>query len=553
MSHSPTPDIGHTTSPLLSSSTTRSVAPISALKLSLHPSEALDTNPNDPCLSNAPITPRSIIRRSSSQCETLKPDRSSTASSGSGPHSVPHSLASDSGRLSTRTPRALIDFLVGFDHDFFGDIPFEDVWSVATKRRGVYNIVQVPMCLERLLFFGQALCLYDFLTIFTFLPLRLIIALLHLIYGILSLPLRCIRHRVYSDIEHQKWSRTLVTYAIDILHMSLLILSVITLNAFDTSRIYHGIRGQSVIKIYVVFNMIEIFDRLCASFGVDVLDSLGWTTASAVTFFTRQKPTSNLSSSKGALHGFILLARVAIDYIFALAYVIAHGTLLLTWVVTLNVAINSQNSALLTLLVSNNFVELKGSAFKSLKIPNVFQIACSDAVERFVLTVFLAVMLVVSDGDRRLFVTWGIIYACEIIVDWIKHAFVLKFNRISHRVYRQFGMVICEHLVRTRTHSVARSLGGSAVTKRIGFVSVPLAALVARMVLETVVKLPLNMICIIWLVLLGLKGFLSICLIGHAWRRLSKGNEGGAEESQDRDEEWFRQLLHVERYDLVGK
>lgn len=509
------------------------------------------------CLSKDPAaaTPHSTIRRSFSQREPFITDQHQQPSIDLNPHPLPHPVSPVSSKPSVRgTPRAVLDFLIGFDHEFFVDVPFEDVWSVATKRRGVYNIVQVPLRLERLLFFAQALCFYDFLTIFTFLPLRLITAVLHLLYAIVSFPFTFFRPHIRSATDHQKWSHTLVTYAVDMVHMSLLVLSAMTLQAFDTSRIYHGIRGQSVIKVYVVFNVIEIFDRLCSSFGVDVLDSLGWTTASAITYITRPKLSkSTFSPSKDALHGFVLFARVAIDYIFALAYVIVHATLLLTWVVTLNVAINTQNNALLTLLVSNNLVELKGSVFKSLKVPNVFQIACSDAVERFQLAVFLVVMLVVTGGDQRLLVTCGIIGGSELIVDWIKHAFILKFNRISHRMYRQFAIVIYEHLVRTRTHSVARGLGGSAVAKRIGFVSVPLAALVVRMISQSVIKLPLGMICLIWLILLGLKSLLSVCLFGHACRRLSKSRDVCSEEELDRDEPWFQQLMHVERYDIINK
>ena len=33
------------------------------------------------------------------------------------------------------------------------------------------------------------------------------------------------------------------------------------------SRIYHYIRGQAFIKLYVMFNMLEIFDKLCAALG----------------------------------------------------------------------------------------------------------------------------------------------------------------------------------------------------------------------------------------------------------------------------------------------
>jgi transmembrane anterior posterior transformation protein 1 len=41
---------------------------------------------------------------------------------------------------------------------------------------------------------------------------------------------------------------------------------------------------------------------------------------------------------------------------------------------TLNVAINSSNKALLTIMMSNNFVELKGSVFKKFDKNNLFQV-----------------------------------------------------------------------------------------------------------------------------------------------------------------------------------
>lgn len=121
--------------------------------------------------------------------------------------------------------------------------------------------------------------------------------------------------------------------------------------------------------------------------------------------------------------------------------------LLLTWVVTLNVAINTANSALLTLLISNNFVELKGSVFKAYKVPHLFQISCADAVERFQLSVFLGSMLVYTQGDGRLLRVWAIMGACECVVDWVKHAFVAKFNRVPHNVYRHFSLVLSSDLL----------------------------------------------------------------------------------------------------------
>ena len=48
--------------------------------------------------------------------------------------------------------------------------------------------------------------------------------------------------------------------------------------------------------------------------------------------------------------------------------------LMLFQATTLNVAFNSHNKALLTIMMSNNFVELKGSVFKKFEKNNLFQV-----------------------------------------------------------------------------------------------------------------------------------------------------------------------------------
>ena len=45
--------------------------------------------------------------------------------------------------------------------------------------------------------------------------------------------------------------------------------------------------------------------------------------------------------------------------------------------VSLNVAINSYDYTLLSLLISNQFVEIKGSVFKKFEKENLFQIMCA--------------------------------------------------------------------------------------------------------------------------------------------------------------------------------
>ena len=58
----------------------------------------------------------------------------------------------------------------------------------------------------------------------------------------------------------------------------------------------------------------------------------------------------------------------------AIVYIFLHAMLMLFQATTLNVAFNSHNKALLTIMMSNNFVELKGSVFKKFEKNNLFQV-----------------------------------------------------------------------------------------------------------------------------------------------------------------------------------
>lgn len=41
--------------------------------------------------------------------------------------------------------------------------------------------------------------------------------------------------------------------------------------------LYHLIKSQSVIKLYIFYNMLEVADRLFSAFGQDTIDALFWT------------------------------------------------------------------------------------------------------------------------------------------------------------------------------------------------------------------------------------------------------------------------------------
>lgn len=64
---------------------------------------------------------------------------------------------------------------------------------------------------------------------------------------------------------------------IDIVKGLVLIGCAIPMCFMDISVVYHTVRAQAAIKLYMFFNMLEVCDRLLSSFGQDTLDAVYWT------------------------------------------------------------------------------------------------------------------------------------------------------------------------------------------------------------------------------------------------------------------------------------
>lgn len=79
-------------------------------------------------------------------------------------------------------------------------------------------------------------------------------------------------------------------------------------------------------------------------------------------------------------------------HVYSRIRTVIHALVMVYQLISLNVAVNSYDHALLTLLVSNQFVEIKGSVFKKFEKDNLFQITCADIVERFTLALMLTVV-----------------------------------------------------------------------------------------------------------------------------------------------------------------
>lgn len=353
------------------------------------------------------------------------------------------------------------------------------------KWERVSNFLNIPIAIEKIVGFGFILCLDSFLHTFTIQPIRFVLAAYRLFVNCITFSRRTLPPSQKADL----------------LRVLILVLAIsILVPLTDASKIYHSIRGQDNIKIYVIFNALEIADRLCTSFGQDILDCLF--SRSTLLVLTYRLPLTPQTLRPFLYFGLSTL------------YLVLHSLVLVYQLISLNVAINSYDNALLTLLISNQFVEIKGSVFKKFEKDNLFQITCADIVERFQLSLMLlAVALrnlielssssfdmenaVLPQSFRSIKINFlsgigGTIWAIfspvltvllsELLVDWLKHAFITKFNHIRPSVYERYTDVLCRDLLASGSGRSSRKNTyvdqSPLVARRLGLATLPLAALV---------------------------------------------------------------------------
>ncbi|KAM9027767.1 transmembrane anterior posterior transformation protein 1 homolog isoform 2-T2 [Ara ararauna] len=359
------------------------------------------------------------------------------------------------------------------------------------RRERVYTCMRIPKELEKLMFFGIFLCLDAFLYVFTLLPLRVFLAM----FRFITLPCYGLRDRRLLQPAQ----------VCDILKGVILVICYFMMHYVDYSMMYHLIRGQSVIKLYIIYNMLEVADRLFSSFGQDILDALYWTAT---------EPKERKRAHIGVIPHFFM----------AVLYVFLHAILIMVQATTLNVAFNSHNKSLLTIMMSNNFVEIKGSVFKKFEKNNLFQMSNSDIKERFTNYVLLLIVCLRNmeqfswnpDHLWVLFPDVCMVVASEIAVDIVKHAFITKFNDITADVYSEYRASLAFDLVSSRQKNAYTDYSDS-VSRRMGFIPLPLAVLLIRVVTSSIkVQGVLAYVCVVlfYCGLISLKVLNSIVLLG---------------------------------------
>lgn len=300
------------------------------------------------------------------------------------------------------------------------------------ERERVYDtIFRLPWRCELLIDVGFFVCLDSFLSLVTIMPTRLLITFWRL-------------------LKARQFRRPSAAELSDFGCFVALACGVVLLQQTDISLIYHMIRGQGTIKLYVVYNVLEIFDKLCQSFVGDVLETL----------FNSADGLANCSPETMSYW----LWRFISDETLAVASSIFHSFILLAQAITLSTCIVAHNNALPALLVSNNFAEIKSNVFKRFSKDNVQSMVYYDSIERFHISAFILFILAqnILEAEYPWFenflVNASMVYICEMIIDIVKHSFIAKFNDLKPIVFSEFLEDLCKQRLNLQTENGKRNL-----------------------------------------------------------------------------------------------
>ena len=203
------------------------------------------------------------------------------------------------------------------------------------------------------------------------------------------------------------------------------------------------------------------------------------------------------------------------DFVFSVFVMCFHCIIIMFEAITFNVVLNSANSSLLALLVSNNFAELKGTVFKNMNVTRLWTLTIQDIVEHFHISICLIFVLIenmlltnTTLPSYQMLMKCLAILGAEVVVDVIKHSFLGKFQNIKPGVYSEYLKDMCEKAVSSS------SLNGYRIIK---FNPLVPAALLMRIVVpllrrtwyRAVLLLSklkiIVLICAYWALLLGMK------------------------------------------------
>mmetsp|Transcript_1008 Transcript_1008/g.1570 ORF Transcript_1008/g.1570 Transcript_1008/m.1570 type:complete len:655 (+) Transcript_1008:54-2018(+) len=329
----------------------------------------------------------------------------------------------------------------------------------------VADLISIIIQLEIFVTVGVLICIKCLLYTITILPLRCLCAIGAFCINTIVIMMTGFKTRIQV---------LRVTQLCDLVRFLSLIVSFTLLTYFlgdfmNYSQIYHMIRGQSLMKIYFTFNMLELFDKLMTIVGADTQDSLCY---NICRLFYGESSKNEIEKKPSIPYQ---LATIVMTFIFYCLFNITHCGIILCRIVTFNVAMNSSNNTFIALIISNNFLELKKPIFKRFSPQNMFQIASSDSVEVYEILIFGVVILIQNSVSGHFgyneIVSIGLWIGAEAFIDVVKHVFILKLNKVSSTHFKGFRQRLYADILDQSEDTYLDTI--NCLSRRLGVVTIP--------------------------------------------------------------------------------
>lgn len=235
--------------------------------------------------------------------------------------------------------------------------------------------------------------------------------------------------------------------------------------------LYHLVKKQEVVKLYVLYNILELFERMvytviedlmnvdvsneyypgmvdsevdfnpefCNNYGKNYRNNkfLNLESDESIEFNSINNSKRQIKSTKKSkIHIKILL------FIFNTLQAI----ILNTEFVVIHLSMKNF-SDLFGLLICNQFLDLKGTIFKKVDNESINDILEMDLKKRFDLILFVILVIIANLREMEVFEIKYVLYPLSVLVfkivtDWIKHIFLCRYNNVNLKVYKKFkGLV----------------------------------------------------------------------------------------------------------------
>ncbi|XP_073226262.1 protein POLLEN DEFECTIVE IN GUIDANCE 1-like isoform X3 [Cicer arietinum] len=297
------------------------------------------------------------------------------------------------------------------------------LWSTTTVgnekgRERVYDtIFRLPWRCELLIDVGFFVCFNSFLSLFTVVPTRVVMT-------------------SWKLLKTRKFKRPSTIELSDLGCFVIMACGVTVLQQIDISLIYHIIRGQATIKLYVIYNVLEIFDKICQSFNGDVLQML-FHSAEGLARCPPEMPSMRF-----------WIWRFISDQVLA---VVATNILFFRTILPPVPYIRRRKKI--------NKAKLRQSLYQPALLLTTMH--CQLCWYRIIFLRSKAMCL--RDTIRIMFTVWCtldmlLVYLCEVAIDIIKHSFIAKFNNITPIAYSEFLEDLCKQTLHMQTEDVKKNL-----------------------------------------------------------------------------------------------